>query len=49
MVTKEQYDGDVKVRTVSEIASAYGVYRVHITKWKKQALEEELPRVFSRW
>lgn len=54
---RKQYNGDVKaragieaikgVRTVNEIAAAYGVHPVQITKWKKQALEE-LPRVFSR-
>lgn len=33
-------------RTVSEIASEYGVHPNLITKWKKQVIEE-LPGIFS--
>jgi putative transposase len=53
---RKRYDGNFKARialeairgdrTVSEIASVYGVHPNQISKWKKQALDE-LPKIFS--
>jgi transposase-like protein len=42
-VALEAIKGD---RTMAELAAAYGVHPVQISKWKKQVLDE-LPNVFS--
>jgi transposase-like protein len=42
-VALEAIRGD---RTMAELAAAYGVHPVQISKWKKQALDE-LPKIFS--
>ncbi len=55
-VKRKQHSGTLKAkaavdaikgqRTVSELASQYGVHPTQITKWKKQAIEG-LPTIFS--
>lgn len=42
-IALEAIKGD---RTMAELAAAYGVHPVQISKWKKQVLDE-LPNVFS--
>jgi putative transposase len=42
-VALEAIKGD---RTMAELAAAYGVHPVQITKWKRRVLED-LPKVFS--
>jgi transposase-like protein len=42
-VALEAIRGD---RTMAELATAYGVHPVQISKWKKQVLDE-LPGIFS--
>ena len=56
MATMRQYEGTFKAKvaleaikaekTLSEIASEYGVHTTQIIKWKKRALEE-LPNIFN--
>ncbi len=36
-----------EIKTINELAAAYGVHRVQICKWKKELLES-LPSVFSK-
>lgn len=53
---RKRYDASFKARialeairgdrTMAELAAAYGVHPVQISKWKKQALDE-LPNIFS--
>jgi putative transposase len=55
-VKRKQHSGALKAkaavdaikgqRTISELASQYGVHPTQITKWKKQAIEG-LPTIFS--
>ena len=57
MVTKKRYDNRFKAqisleaikeqRTISEIASEYGVHPTQITQWKQDCLQE-LPDIFSK-
>jgi len=56
MTIRKHYDNQFKARvvlealknqrTISEIASEYGVHANQITKWKRQVLDE-LPGIFS--
>jgi len=56
MTIRKHYDNQFKARvvlealknqrTISEIASEYGIHANQITKWKRQVLDE-LPGIFS--
>lgn len=56
MARRRQHSGEFKAkvavaalrgdRTLSELASTFGIHPVQITQWKKQALAE-LPEVFG--
>jgi len=56
MATRKRYDSQFKAqvaleaiknqRTISEIASDYGVHPNQVSKWKREALEG-LPEIFS--
>jgi transposase len=56
MATRKRYDNQFKAqvaleatknqRTISEIASDYGVHPNQVSKWKREALEG-LPEIFS--
>jgi putative transposase len=57
MAKRRQHSGEFKAkvavaalrgdRTLSELASTFGIHPVQITQWKKQALAE-LPEVFGK-